>query len=157
MIKKLNIVLILFVLLIVSLGAVSAADNVNETLGTNEISQGDEILTASQHTVTSSNYNSYFSGSGELIGSAVNTGDTLTLSGDFSGKDFIINKNITVAGSGGTITNGIVKLTSGASGSAVHDLKIRNTEDFHQGIYLLGATNCAIYNNNIVNNIKVSK
>lgn len=102
-IKKLNIVLILFVLLIVSLGAVSAADNVNETLGTNEISQGDEILTASQHTVTSSNYNSYFSGSGELIGSAVNAGDTLTLSGDFSGKDFIINKNITVAGSGGTI------------------------------------------------------
>ena len=92
MIKKLNIVLILFVLLIVSLGAVSAADNVNETLGTNEISQGDEILTASQHTVTSSNYNSYFSGSGELISSTVNAGDTLTLSGDFSGKDFIINK-----------------------------------------------------------------
>ena len=150
-IKKLNILLILFVLLIVSLGAVSAADNVNETLGTNEISQGDEILTASQHTVTSSNYNSYFSGSGELIGSVVNTGDTLNLSGDFSGKDFIINKNITVAGSGGTITNGIVKLTSGASGSAVHDLKIRNTENFHQGIYLLGATNCAIYNNNIEN------
>ncbi len=150
MIKKLNIVLILFVLLIVSLGAVSAADNVNETLGTNEISQGDEILTASQHTVTSSNYNSYFSGSGELIG-PVNTGDTLTLSGDFEGKDFIINKNITVAGSGATIKNGIVKLTSGASGSAIHDLKIRNTEDFHQGIYLLGATNCEIYKNDIIN------
>ena len=42
-IKKLNILLILFVLLIVSLGAVSAADNVNETLGTNEISQGAAI------------------------------------------------------------------------------------------------------------------
>ena len=151
MIKKLNIVLILFILLIVSLGAVSATDNINETLGTNEISQGDEILTASQYTVTSANYNQYFSNSGELIDKSVNAGDTLTLSGDFKDKDFIINKNITVAGSGGTITNGIVKLTSGASGSAVHDLKIRNTEDFHQGIYLLGATNCAIYNNTIVN------
>ena len=150
-IKKLNMVLILFILLIVSLGAVSAADNVNETLGTDDVSQGDEILTASQYTVTSSNYGSYFSSSGELIGSAVNAGDTLTLSGNFEGKDFIINKNVTVAGSGGTITNGIVKLTSGASGSAVHDLKIRNTENFHQGIYLLGATNCEIYKNDIIN------
>lgn len=150
MIKKLNMVLILFILLIISLGAVSAADNVNETLGTDDDSQGDEILTASQYTVTSANYNSYFSSSGELVGS-VNAGDTLTLSGNFEGKDFIINKNITVLGSGGTINNGIVKLNKGASGSVIHDLKIRNTEDFHQGIYLLGATNCEIYGNDIIN------
>ena len=156
MIKKLNMVLILFVLLIVSLGAVSAADDFNETLSADEISQGDGILTASEYSVTPSNYNSYFSGSGELIGSKVNAGDTLTLSGEFSGKDFIINKNITLAGSGVTISNGIVKLTSGASGSAVHDLKIRNTEDLHQGIYLLGADNCEIYGNDIVNQGKSS-
>jgi parallel beta-helix repeat protein len=151
MIKKINMVLILLLLLIVSVGAVSAADDFNETLSTNDNAQDYGILTATQHTVTSSNYNQYFSSSGELIGSAVNDGDTLTLSGDFSGKDFIINKNITIAGSGGTIANGIVKLTKGASGSAVHDLKIRNSENFHQGIYLLGATNCEIYGNDIIN------
>ena len=151
MIKKLNMFLILFIFLIVSLGAVSATDNNNETLGINEISQGDEILSASQHNVTSANYGNYFSPTGELIESAVNAGDTLTLSRDFSGKDFIINKNLTIVGSGGTITNGIVKLTNGASGSVVCSLKIKNTDAFHQGIYLLGATNCEIYDNNISN------
>lgn len=151
MIKKINMTLILLLLLIISLGAVSAVDNLNDTIAITEVDVGDEIISASEHTVTSATYNQYFSNDGNLIGSVVNDGDTLKLSGDFSGKDFIINKNITLLGSGGTISNGIVKLTSGASGSVVHDLKIKNTENFHQGIYLLSATNCEIYNNDISN------
>ena len=142
--------LIFLLLLIVSLGAVSAADDLNETIAINEIDNGDNILTASEYDVTSATYGQYFSSSGELS-SIVKSGDTLTLSGDFSGKDFIINKQITLQGNGGTISNGIVRLNSGASGSVIHDLKIRNTENFHQGIYLVGADNCEIYNNDIQN------
>ena len=156
-IKKLNLILILLLLIFISAGAVSAAEDTNETVSIGEIDTTDidindngEILSASEYTVTPSNYNSYFSNSGDLSGK-VNDGDTIILNGDFSGKDFIINKNITLAGSGCTISNGIVKLTKDASGSVVCDLKIRNTEDFHQGIYLFGATNCEIYGNDIIN------
>ena len=93
MFKKINIILVLFVLLIVSLGAVSAADDTNETLSIDEASQSSEVLTASQYTVTSDTYSQYFSSSGEM-GSAINSGDTIVLSGDFSKKDFTINKQI---------------------------------------------------------------
>ena len=150
MMKKINMLLIFLLVLIVSLGAVSAADDLNETIAINEIDNGDNILTASEYDVTSATYGQYFSNSGELS-SIVKNGDTLTLSGDFSGKDFIINKQITLQGNGGIISNGIVKLTTAASGSVIHDLKIRNTENFHQGIYLIGADNCEIYNNDIRN------
>lgn len=151
MFKKINIILLLLFILIISLGAVSAADDSNETIGTDDVSQSGEVLTASEYTVTPSNYGSYFSSSGQLIGSKVNDGDTITLSGYFSGKNFTIDKNISLRGSGGTISNGIVKLTSGASGSVVSDLIIRNTKSYHQGIYLFGASNCEIYGNDIIN------
>ena len=53
-------VLILLLLLIVSVGAVSAADNSSETLSVNDNTQGDEILTASNYTVTEKTYGNYF-------------------------------------------------------------------------------------------------
>ena len=150
MFKKINIILVLFVLLIVSLGAVSAADDVNETLSIDGTSQNSEVLTASQYTVTSDTYSQYFSNSGEM-GSAINSGDTIVLSGDFSKKDFTINKQITLKGSGGTISNGIIKLTSGASGTEISGLTIRNDENYHSGIFIDGAKKCYIHDNNIKN------
>lgn len=151
MIKKINVLLIFLLLFIVSLGAVSASDNSNDTLTINEIDNGDNIIAASEHSVTPSTYGQYFYGDGQMIDSAVKVNDTLTLSGDFSGKDFIINKQIILQGSGSTISNGIIRLNSGASGTVIHDLKIKNTEGFHQGIYLVGADNCEIYNMDIQN------
>ncbi|WP_149732336.1 right-handed parallel beta-helix repeat-containing protein [Methanobrevibacter millerae] len=155
MIKKLNMILILLLLVFVSLGAVSAADDANETLAINEISDdGGEILCA-EYTVTPSNYNQYFSSKGELIDSKVSAGDTITLSGEFSSKNFTVTKNITLQGSGATIKNGIVKLTKTASGSVIRDLKIINVGDKLQGIYINGATNCLI-DNNVINNTGIS-
>lgn len=154
-IKKLNMILILLLLVFVSLGAVSAADDANETLAINEISDdGGEILCA-EYTVTPSNYNQYFSSKGELIDSKVSAGDTITLSGEFSSKNFTVTKNITLQGSGATIKNGIVKLTKTASGSVIRDLKIINVGDKLQGIYINGATNCLI-DNNVINNTGIS-
>ncbi|SDA63447.1 parallel beta-helix repeat (two copies) [Methanobrevibacter millerae] len=148
-------ILILLLLVFVSLGAVSAADDANETLAINEISDdGGEILCA-EYTVTPSNYNQYFSSKGELIDSKVSAGDTITLSGEFSSKNFTVTKNITLQGSGATIKNGIVKLTKTASGSVIRDLKIINVGDKLQGIYINGATNCLI-DNNVINNTGIS-
>ena len=154
-IKKINMLLILSLLLIVSLGAVSAAEDFNETLSADDNAQGDEILTASQHTVTSDNYNQYFSSSG-VMGSKIGAGDTVTLSGDFSGKNFTINKQITVTGSGGTIKNGVIQLTSAASGTTISGLTIKNTQNFHYGIHVNGAKNCYIHNNDINNSAQSS-
>ncbi|MBE6505699.1 MAG: adhesin [Methanobrevibacter millerae] len=148
--KKINMVLILLLLLIVSVGAVSAADNSNETLSVNDNTQGDEILTATNYTVTENTYGNYFTSKGEMS-SSINAGDTLILSGDFSGKNFTINKQITLTGSGGTIKNGVITLTKDASGTVITGLTIKNTNDFLYGIHVNGATNCEIHDNFINN------
>lgn len=143
-------ILILLILFILSLSAVSATEDMNETLSIDETSLNDEIITATQHTVTSDTYSQYFTSSGDMV-SKIGAGDTVILSGDFSGKDFTINKAITLTGSGGTINNGIVKLTGAASGTVINGLTIRNTENFHSGIFVDGAKNCDIYGNDIKN------
>ncbi|MBR0369804.1 MAG: right-handed parallel beta-helix repeat-containing protein [Methanobrevibacter sp.] len=144
--KKINMVLILLLLLIVSVGAVSAADNSSETLSVNDNTQGDEILTASNYTVTEKTYGNYFSGKGEMS-SSVNAGDTIILSGDFSGKNFTINKQITLTSSGGTIKNGVITLTKDASGTVITGLTIKNSNNYLYGIHVNGATNCEIRDN----------
>ncbi|MBR0270679.1 MAG: right-handed parallel beta-helix repeat-containing protein [Methanobrevibacter sp.] len=153
MIKKFNIFIILLLLLFVSVGSVCAADDVNETVGINEVNDDNgEILSASEFTVTSSNYTQYFSSqSGELISSVVNEGDTIILSGDFSSKNFTFNKKVNIVGSGGTISGGIITLKSGASGSNVSNLKIMNNGEYMRGIYLNGASYCTISDNEISN------
>ncbi|MBR0057804.1 MAG: right-handed parallel beta-helix repeat-containing protein [Methanobrevibacter sp.] len=144
--KKINMVLILLLLLIVSVGAVSAADNSNETLSVNDNTQGDEILTATNYTVTENTYGNYFTSKGEMS-SSVNAGDTLILSGDFSGKNFTINKQITLTSSGGTIKNGVITLTKDASGTVITGLTIKNSNNYLYGIHVNGATNCEIRDN----------
>ena len=144
--KKINMVLILLLLLIVSLGAVSAADNSSETLSVNDNTQGNEILTATNHTVTEKTYSNYFSAKGEMSPS-VNAGDTLILSGDFSGKNFTINKQITLTSSGGTVKNGVITLTKDASGTIISGLTIKNTNNYLYGIHVNGAKNCEIHDN----------
>ena len=151
-IKKFNIVLILSVLLFVSVGSVCATDNINETLSIDEISEinDGEILSASQFTVNSGNYNQYFASNGDLISPSVNAGDTIILSGDFSSKNFTFNKKINIVGSGGTISNGIVTFNKGASGSTVSGLTIVNSLNYYRGIYLYGATDCYVHDNDIL-------
>ncbi|MBQ9025905.1 MAG: right-handed parallel beta-helix repeat-containing protein [Methanobrevibacter sp.] len=151
MIKRFNVFIILLLLLFVSVGAVCAADDANETVSINEVNDDNgEILSVSERTVTSDNYNQYFS-NGELISSAVNEGDTVILSGDFSSKNFTFTKKVNIVGSGGTIYGGIVTLNSGASGSTVSNLKIVNNGQYMRGVYLNGASYCTISDNEISN------
>ena len=100
-------------------------------------------------TVDVNNYDDYFDEDGNLMGDVAD-GYTLILTGDFTGKNFRINKNITFTGENVIIYNGTVALVTGASGSTVSNLKIINlgcTDT--QGIILVGVTNCLIKNNDI--------
>ncbi len=143
----------MLLLLFVSIGAVCAADDANETVAINEVNDDNgEILSVTERTVTSSNYNQYFSGKeGTLISSSVNEGDTVILSGDFSAKNFTFTKKLNVLGSGGTIYSGMLTFTSAASGSNVSNLKIVNNGDGLRGIYLNGASYCTVSDNEIKN------
>ena len=95
--RKINILLVLL-LLLVSVGAVSAADDLNDTIASDdeavdglsvsdEIAHDDsnnEVLTSASHTVNSSNYNKYFSSGGELVSKDVKSGDTINIEGNFT-------------------------------------------------------------------------
>ncbi|MER2013811.1 MAG: right-handed parallel beta-helix repeat-containing protein, partial [Methanobrevibacter sp.] len=168
MIKKINIFLVLLLLLL-SIGVVSAtadADNSimsnNETISDSVTSDSDEILssdvtddelvTASSHVVTSSNYNNYFNKKLEdteyvysLIPSAVNEGDTLEFDGSFKDMKFTFGMALNIVG---TSTNDMKNcgfvFSNGASGSTVSNLKIANTIDYKYGIFLNNANNCVI-------------
>lgn len=165
MVKKIKFSLILLLLVFITLGAVSAAEDVNTTADNNLISDSavsyepisynyfsdSDIMTASvSHSVSSSNYGTYFDNEGNLKSSSVNSGDTMNLDGSFSGKKFILNKQLNVVG---TSTNSMrdctVVLLSEASGSTVSHLNIVNNGVDKQGVFIVGATNCNVHDNKI--------
>lgn len=137
---------ILSLLIILSLGAVSASGDVAvENDGSSDVAVAS---IANVYVVTEDNYDDYFGSTGLL--SPVNNGDTVKLSGNFTNKNFVIDKNITVTGDNSVINQGTVKLLSGASGSTISNLKIINKEiSDKQGIFLDGASNCLLLNNDI--------
>ena len=175
MFKKFNILLILSLLIFISVSAVSAVEDgdVNLTsdevhLDTIEVSdiqdevsldeesnlntvEEENILTSNEYTVTSSNYGTYFDDNGN-VKSIVNSGDTIKLSGSFSSKKFIFNKTVNVVGENSDMKNSIVTLLNGASGSIVSNLKIINTNEETYGIFLNGVSNCLVKQCNIDNN-----
>ena len=169
MIKKINIFLVLL-LLVISIGAVSAADgNVTDLTGSeavqdtmevsadNDISYGSNnpeivsvdnasLIKSSSYTITESNYNQYFSSyDGKLVSSSVNSGDTIVLQGSFSGKSFVFEKPVNIIGaSSNKLQNSMITLLSGASGSSIANLNIVNTMNTTYGIFLNSASNCSV-------------
>ncbi|WP_458455008.1 right-handed parallel beta-helix repeat-containing protein [Methanobrevibacter sp.] len=156
MFKKINFILVLL-LLLVSVGAVSAANDFNETIGSEKVgidevssdvlaSNDDEIITSSSHTVNKSNYYNYFDpSSGELKDSTVGEGDTINLDGEFSGVNFVFKKSINVVGTDNVrLQNCMFTFKDDASGSSVSNLKIFNTKETTYGIFLNGVNNCII-------------
>ena len=178
MIKKINIFLVLL-LLVVSIGVVSAADDgsmaelssneaIQDTVSVSidkDISYGSNSLDdavsvenvsdirASSHTITEDNYGQYFSTvDGKAISSKINSGDTVLLDGSFSGKTFVFDKSVNIAGtSTNSLKNSMVSLLGGASGSSITNLNIANTKGETYGIFLNSASNCTISNCNIDN------
>ncbi len=165
MIKKINIFLVLLLLLL-SIGAVSASEDLNTTIASNNetiyditTSQMDDslsanvdvvdegVLTSVSHTVTKSNYGDYFSRTGSFIPSSINEGDTLVFDGTFEKLTFSFSTPVNVVGSSSVnLKNCVFSFGSGASGSTVSNLKIANTLDYNYGIFLNNVTNCVVSN-----------
>ena len=165
MFKKINILLILL-LLFITLSAVSAAEDGDMNLTSDEvitdslaqsdfhedISSNEEIdlnanvdlkdeLLTSPVVIDNSNYGNYFYNNGTYKGSS----SEITLSGSFSNKNFTFNSPVTISGSNSNkLSNSIVTLLSGASGSVVSNLKITNNRNMTYGIFLNSAGNCVI-------------
>lgn len=168
MIKKINFILILL-LLLVSLSAVSAADEFNDTIASDnsdileEVSSADvltsddnEIVSSNPHTVTSLNYNSYFNSKGDLISSDVQDGDTIILGDNFVNKKFNFEKSLNVRGlENYKLSNCMLTFSGGASASVISNLNIANTKNTTYGIFLNGVSNCII-KDCFINNTGVS-
>ena len=162
MFKKINILLVLL-LLFISVTAISAADDVDMNLTSDEsnvdaveVSNIHEDVLNSEYTVDSSNYGTYFDNGGNLKDN-VKSGDTIKISGSFSNKNFIFNKTVNVVGeSSNSLSNSVFTFLNGASGSSISNLKITNNADMSYGIFLNSASNCVIKDCTIVNKGKSS-
>ena len=156
MFKKFNILLILL-LIFMSVAAVSAADDIDMNLTSDEnnidavgVSDGEDILSA-EYEVTNGNYGNYFDNNGNLKDN-VNAGDTIKFSGSFSNKNFTFNKAVNVVGqSSNSMSNSVFTFLNGASGSSISNLKITNNVDMSYGIFLNSASGCVIKDCTIVN------
>ena len=148
--KKISFILALL-LLLVTIGTVSAADDLNDTIASDdkaileEVTQED-VLTSNSHTINKTNYDSYFNPStGELKDSTINDGDTINLDGSFSNVNFVFNKSVNIVGTSKNSLKGCtVTLNNGASGSSISMLNIYNSAQYKYGIFLNGATNCLV-------------
>ena len=103
------------------------------------------MLTTSQHTIRESDYYKYFDSNGNLVASDIGEGDTINLAGNFTSKNFVFSKKVNVFGTfENNMKNSKVTFLSGASGSSVSNLNIKNTVKETYGIFLNSACNCTI-------------
>ena len=157
MIKKINI-LVLLLLILLSLAAVSASEDTNSTIGSDNsisevVSVSDEnVLASASHTITSDNYGKYFDSNGNLVASNVNPGDSIYLDGSLSNLNFNINKKVNITGtSTNEMKNTMITLSGDASGSSISNLNIANTKSKTCGVFLNGVTDCTVKDCKIVN------
>ena len=131
----------LCLMFIVSIGAVSAADDVNSTfnanIDVNDVPVDSVIIdnpiyannANTQYTITNDNYGNYFDNeTGDALEDApFNNGDILKIA-NVSDKYFVINKNLTIlpAGDNTTFKNVGFNFVSGSEGSVVDGITIEN-------------------------------
>ena len=132
--------LILCLMFIVSMGAVSAADDVNSTfnanIDVNDVPVDSVIIdnpiytnNAKEYTITNDNYGNYFDNeTGDALEEApFNNGDILKID-NVSDKYFVINKNLTIMPAGDNIDlkNVGFNFVPGSEGSVVDGITIEN-------------------------------
>ena len=129
----------LCLMFIVSMGAVSAADDVNSTfnaIDVNDVPVDSVIIdnpiyanNAKEYTITNDNYGNYFDNeTGDALEDApFNNGDILKID-NVSDKYFVINKNLTIMPAGDNITlkNVGFNFVPGSEGSVVDGITIEN-------------------------------
>ncbi|GEM_PF-6415065 len=173
--KTSKAITVLLIFVILSIGAVSAADTTNNTISTTNDNQinsqtvtsdnisNNEISTVKQlnnenlkssgttHSLTEDTYTTYFDSDGNIITSAVNNGDTIDASGSFTNKNFIINIPITFTSSlnNANLYNSTIKLTEGATGTNISNIHINNSNSQGNCLYFAHCNNITVTNSDI--------
>ena len=137
---------IFLVLLIISIGAVSAQENTtsDDVIG---IMQDDTILSSSEYAIDDSNYDTYFnSTTGKILeNSNISDGDTIKI-GNVSDKMFTIDKNLKItSNSTDSVAINTTFVFDGVNGSSISDLTIKNDE--LSAIYVKSSDTVNIENN----------
>lgn len=157
--------MLLLLLILLSIGAVSAVDDSTMSSDSNStvsdiltVSNADaDVLSEASHTITQDTYGKYFDPNGNLIKTTVNEGDTIYLDGSFSELKFTFDKKVNIVGtSSNVMKNSMITLLGGASGSSIANLNIANVKGETYGIFLNTASNCKIENCHISNSGKSS-
>ncbi len=106
------------------------------------------------YTVTSSNYNTYFTDEYTINTKVVQKNDTLILSGDFHDVNFTCQIKVHIIGQNCTIYNGTISFTEDASASTLTNVTIKNRDTSRtnvHGVELIEVNNCNITNVTIDN------
>ena len=148
---------IIFLILVLSIGAVCAQDDATDVgdvvaassddvisvdNNANELSSGNSI------SIDDNNYNDYFSENGTILENAnISDGDTIVL-GNINDKVFDIDMPLTITSNGTTINNVVFVLNEGSDDSIIENLNI-NCDDAQNTLFTINAANITI-NNNVI-------
>ena len=147
-------ILILFLLLTLTIGAVNASEIDNQSQV--QINDGNTIISDSENTfeIDESNYNTYFdSSTGKITNESISGGSTLKL-GSLTDKEFYIDRNVTITkiNPDDELVNSMIALMKGSDGSTISGIKIINNENTRfTNVLLLNETNSSTITDCFVN------
>ena len=147
----------------------SLSDNLDDEIADSKDSrESSKLADSSQDIVSSSEpiiidsstYSRYFDSNGSIKSGMLKDGDTIKIK-SISNKVFTIDKRLNIISDNGqTLTNCIIRLVKGSSGSVLDNLNIVNTNEKISGYYLSGISIIGSQNNTIKNskiNVSVNK
>ena len=146
---------IIFLILVLSIGAVCAQDNATDVGNVMAASSDDVISVDSNANVLSSgnsisiddnNYNDYFSENGTILENANISDDDTIILGNINDKVFDIDMPLTITSNGTTINNVVLILNEGSDNSIIENLTV-NCNDAKNTLFTVNATNISIQNN----------
>ena len=146
---------IIFLILVLSIGAVCAQDNATDVGNVIAASSDDVISVDSNANVLSSgnsisiddnNYNDYFSENGTILENANISDDDTIILGNINDKVFDIDMPLTITSNGTTINNVVLILNEGSDNSIIENLTV-NCNDAKNNLFTVNATNISIQNN----------
>ena len=188
--NKMIMILGLLLLLVISIGSISANDSLDNNIDMGDqsidssniingeiisdsasndnidsiddvdsaVSEKNQLSSSSQgssYKFTQNDYSTYFNRSGNVISSALKSGDTLDFSGDFNSKSFIINIPLTLTSTDGTakLNDCSFSFISGSSGSTISNLDAKQTSRTQTPIIsAFGVSNLNVINNTLYSN-----
>ncbi|MBO7716732.1 MAG: right-handed parallel beta-helix repeat-containing protein, partial [Methanobrevibacter sp.] len=112
-----------------------------------------DTLSAEPIVIDSSNYLQYFDSDGKIKSGALKDGDTIKIK-SISDRIFTIDKRLNIiSDDGATLSNCLIRLVKGSSGSVLENLKIINTKEKINNYYLSGISIIDSSENTIRNSV----